>query len=135
MHYLYDRDDAFVNTYIQAGHVVLQHGSFSLSRLKKKKKKRLDCGILLLLITNNLNVVIVNMLDRSGVPGIPCATSFDVPRHPRCFRSSFTEDSLVSPPKQPDVHLLFDPAMWRIHLQPPCVMMMQNSMPDTFDER
>lgn len=35
------------------------------------------------------------MLDRSGVPGIPCAASFDVPRHPRCFRSSFTEDSLV----------------------------------------
>lgn len=34
-----------IPTYIQAGHVVLQHGSFSLSRLKKKKKK-MDCGIL-----------------------------------------------------------------------------------------
>lgn len=133
MHYLYDSDNAFVNTYIQAGHVALQHGSFSLSRLKKKQNK-MDCGILLLLITNNLNVVIVNMLDRFWGPGYPLCGFLRRPSLPSVLQVEFHRR--FSRPKQPDVHLLFDPAMWRIHLQPPCVMMMmQNTMPDTFDER
>lgn len=92
----------------------------------------MDCGILLLLITNNLSYR--QHAGQVWGPGYPLCGFLRRPSSPSVLQVEFHRR--FSRPKQPDVHLLFDPTMWRIHLQPPCVvMMMQNTMPDTFDER